>query len=102
MRQRELHGASIKTRNRAAIELREQIFARATNDVYKLAVERFLVTESFRVGDRGSRQIGVSPALAGVGAQIGCRVIYDFLAQRVVDLNRLAPQLDKRRSSAGF
>ena len=93
---------AVHARDGAAVELRQQVFFRARDDVHQLAVERFFIAEGSCVGDCRFREIAIAAALDRVAAQVGCGVVHDFLAEGFVDLYRRAADFDQRRGCASF
>ena len=79
---------------RPAIQLRQQIFLRCSDDIHQLAVQGFFIAESFRVGHRSGSQVRIAAALDRVAAQICSRIVHDFLAQSLVNLHGRAANLN--------
>ena len=102
MGQGQFRAAAVETRERPAVQLSQQIFFRGGDDINEFAVQRFFVTERFRIGDRGHGQVDVAPAFASIAAQIGQRVVDDFLTQGIVNLHHLPADFHNRRSRASF
>ena len=92
---------AVKSFDRAPIELVEEFLGRRNNQIDELAVERFFLGESFRIGHGCLGQRHVAPALAGKASQVSRGIIRDFSPQRFVNLHRKRPDADERRRCPG-
>src|SRR6202041_683839 len=87
MRERNFCSAAVEPGDGGPVQLREQIFLGGGHDINELAIQSFLVAKRLGIGDGSGGEFDVAAALAGIAAQIGQRVVDNFLAEGVVNLN---------------
>src|ERR1700741_2674661 len=100
LRESQLNLRAVETRDGAAVEFCEQVFAVDGNKVDELTVKSLFLAEGFRIGNGGGRELSVAPTLGDVAAQVGGRFVDDFFTQRIVDLRRLSAKHKNGRGGA--
>lgn len=84
-----------------AVEPGEQRLAGVGDEIAQPAVERLLLGERLRVGDRRLGQGDVASTAAGVAPQVRGGVVEDLLLQGFVNRDRVAADGEERRRRAG-